>query len=132
MIAVTCPAGHVAALLVPRLLRRGHPVRALCRSSAAVQSLVSAGVQVRHGDLNRREDLEPFLLGAQAAFLVVPLAPDPGEEANMGHVLADAFTAAPTQHIVFVSLLGCDAAGGQGPVPTSIAVKSDIEQMLAD
>jgi NAD(P)H dehydrogenase (quinone) len=132
MIAVTCPAGHIAAILVPRLLRRGHPVRALCRSWAGVESLVSAGVQVRHGDLCRREDLEPFLAGAQAAFLVVPLASEPGDEAAMGHVLAEAFGAAPTPHIVFVSLLGCDAAGAQGPVPTSIAVKSDIEQMLAD
>ncbi len=132
MIAVTCPAGHVTSLLVPRLLRRGHPVRALCRGSTAVDSLVSLGVQVRRGDLCRREDLASFLHGARTTFLVVPLAPDPGAEAVMGHVLAEALAEVAAPHIVFVSLLGCDATSGSGPVPASIAVKSDIEQMLAD
>ena len=132
MIAVTCPAGHVASLLIPRLLRRGHPVRALCRSSTAIDSLVALGVQVRHGDLNRREDIASFLRGAQATFIVLPLAADPGAEVSMGRVLADALAEVPGLHIIFVSLLGCDAARVQGPVPASIAVKSDIEQMLAD
>jgi uncharacterized protein YbjT (DUF2867 family) len=132
MIAVTCPAGHVASLLVPRLLRRGHPVRALCRTSNAVELLASLGVQVRRGDLERRDDLESFLQGAQATFLVIPLGTDPGNEVAMGRTLAAALGAVTLPHIVFVSLLGCDAASNSGPVPTSIAVKSDIEQMLAD
>ena len=47
MIAVTCPAGQVTAILVPRLLRRGHPVRVLCHSSRYLDRLTALETVLR-------------------------------------------------------------------------------------
>lgn len=128
MIAVTCPSGRIAAELVPRLLRRGHPVRILCRAPSRVEKLAALGAQVLPGSLFDLEHLEALLRDVRASFLVTPLGEDPGDEVRAGRGLADAHVGSPVEHVVYVSVFGAD----REPRAPSIAAKGRIEQHLAD
>jgi uncharacterized protein YbjT (DUF2867 family) len=128
MIAVTCPAGQVTAILVPRLLRRGHPVRVLCRSARDLDRLTALGAQVRRGDLTVPGDLDRWLREAAASCITIPLARDPQEELGMARSLARAHRASSVAHIVLISLAGTQTDS----VAPALAVKAEIEQVLAD
>ena len=136
MIAITCPAGQVSIILVPRLLRRGHPVRVLCRSARPIDELTALGAQVRRGDLCVQEDLYPWLRDAIATFITIPITPAPTAEAEMGRTLARALADSAVLHVLLLSLAGCDRPvatnGGAKDAPRSVAVKAEIEQALAD
>ena len=137
MIAVTCPAGQVSILLVPRLLRRGHPVRVLCHSAQSIDELTALGAQVRRGDLCVQEDLYPWLRDAVATFLTIPIARAPDVEAEMGRILARALANSAVMHVLLLSLAGCDRSVAttvtpRDSPPRSVAVKAEIEQVLAD
>jgi uncharacterized protein YbjT (DUF2867 family) len=120
MIAVTCPAGQVTAILVPRLLRRGHPVRVLCHSSRELDRLTALGAQVRRGDLLVREDLDRWLREALASCITIPIALDEQDELRMARDLADAHRASQVTHLVLISIAG------------RLPIKKEIEERLAD
>ncbi len=128
MIAVTCPTGRIAGLLVPRLCRRGHPVRVLCRAPSRADHLTALGVEVLKGSLFESERLTLFLRDATASFLATPLLDDPRDERKMGRMLAEAHAGSTVEHVVYLSVLGATSAAGDTPV----TAKMEIEQNLAD
>jgi uncharacterized protein YbjT (DUF2867 family) len=127
MIAVTCPTGRIAGILVPRLLRRGHPVRVLCRSPGHIDSLSALGAEVIRGSLFESDRLEIFLRDVRSTFLVTPLFENPSEEARAGQAVAAAHAGSEVDHLIYLSVLGSEAA----PAP-SLAAKAKVEQQLAD
>jgi uncharacterized protein YbjT (DUF2867 family) len=127
MIAVTCPTGRIAGILVPRLLRRGHPVRVLCRSPGHIDNLSALGAEVIRGTLFDPDRLEIFLRDARSTFLVTPLFENPSDEARAGQAIAAAHAGSMVDHLIFLSVLGSEAA----PAP-SLAAKAEVEQQLAD
>lgn len=128
MIAVTCPTGRIAGLLVPRLCRRGHPVRVLCRAPSRADHLTALGVEVLKGSLFEPERLALFLRGAAASFLATPLLDDARDERKLGRRLAEAHAGSTVEHLVYLSVLGATSAAGDTPA----MAKAEIEQTFAD
>ena len=63
-VVVTGATGFIGARLVPRLLQRGHTVRALVRRPDQAGHLRALGVQLLPGDVTRSEGLTEGLRGA--------------------------------------------------------------------
>jgi nucleoside-diphosphate-sugar epimerase len=68
---VTGASGHIAAAVVPELIRNGHQVIGLARSEASAQVVAGLGAEVERGDL---DDLDGLQAAAAAADGVIHLA----------------------------------------------------------
>jgi uncharacterized protein YbjT (DUF2867 family) len=129
MIAVTCPTGRIAGILVPRLLRRGHPVRVLCRAPSHVEGLSALGAEVIRGSIFDPDRVELFLRDARSTFLVTPLFDNPSDELSAGGAIASAHVGSTVDHLAYLTILGSDRGSGAA---SSIAAKAEVEQQLAD
>lgn len=129
MIAVTCPTGRIAGILVPRLLRRGHPVRVLCRAPSHVEDLGALGAEVVRGSIFDPDRIEIFLRDARSTFLVTPLFENPIDEVNAGRAIAAAHFGSSVDHLAYLTVLGSEKGSGGA---TSVAAKAEVEQQLAD
>ena len=67
-VLVTGASGDIAAALIPRLLERGHNVRALVRPTSRTSQLDAWGVQLHRGDLTDRESLRGVADGVDAVY----------------------------------------------------------------
>src|SRR5471032_662029 len=100
-ILVTGSTGNVGSRLVPRLLARGHSVRAFTRKGE--KASFPAGVEVAEGDLTDKNSLREALKGVNRMYLLAPGTPDLEQhEANA----IDAAKAAGLELIVKHSVAG--------------------------
>jgi len=100
-VLVTGSTGNVGSLLVPRLLSRGHSVRAFTRK--ADKTSFPAGVEVAKGDLTDKNSLRDALSGVSRMYLLAPGTPElEQQEANA----IDAAKAAGLELIVKHSVAG--------------------------
>jgi 2-alkyl-3-oxoalkanoate reductase len=66
MTLVTGATGFIGSVLVMELLARGHGVRALAMQGEDTSALEKAGVEIRRGDLMKKESLKGICTGADA------------------------------------------------------------------
>jgi len=100
-VLVTGSTGNIGSQLVPRLVSRGHSVRALTRKGD--KAGFPAGVEVAHGDLNDKDSLRDALKGVSRMYLLAPGTPEIEQhEANA----IDAAKAAGLELIVKHSVAG--------------------------
>ena len=117
-ILVTGASGAQGGAVARHLLRRGYPVRALCRDpeKPAARALAAAGVRVVPGNLDDRASLDAAVAGVHGVFGVQNFWDGfPGPylglegEVRQGKALLDAAKAAGVAHFVQTS-----AGGGPG------------------
>jgi uncharacterized protein YbjT (DUF2867 family) len=102
--------GYVGGRLVPRLLERGHLVRALARSGS--ESKLPAGCETVRGDALERETFAPAVVGCDTFVQLVGVAhPSPSKAAQFRSIdlasakaSAEAAKQAAVAHFVYVSV----------------------------
>jgi uncharacterized protein YbjT (DUF2867 family) len=100
-ILVTGSTGNVGSRLVPRLLSRGHSVRAFTRKGE--KAAFPAGVEIAEGDLSDKGSLSEAMKGVSRMYLLAPGTPDIEQhEANA----IDAAKAAGLERVVKHSVAG--------------------------
>ncbi len=102
--------GYVGGRLIPELVRHGHPVRCLVRSSASAFPW-SDDVEVTHGDLLEPDTLGPAFEGVDTVvYLVHSLGEDDFEsiELEAARHVRSAAEQAGVRHMVYLSGLGDD------------------------
>lgn len=119
-ILVTGATGQQGGATVRHLLAAGRRVRALVRDPQAdkATALARSGAELAHGDQTDRASLDAAMTGVAGVFSVQPASP-PGrpieEEVRMGVNVAEAATAAGTDHLVYSSVAGVEEnASGTG------------------
>lgn len=124
MLLVTAANGNQGKLLVPKLLAKGHEVRALVRSARSADRLKALGVtDVIVGDIADRGTLERSVRGVDAIYHVGPtLHP---RERDIGIGLIDAACEANVRHVVFSSVLHAIASD-----LVQHEIKRDVEERL--
>ncbi len=113
MILVAGATGVLGSEIVRRLLAEGRPVRALVRSTSAVEKverLAAAGVEIVRGDLRDRKSLDAACVRAEAVLSTVSMigTAQPGDsfagtDGQGTKNLVDAARAAGARQFVFVS-----------------------------
>ena len=79
-VAVVGATGALGRHVIPRLLERGHRVRALVRNDDAMHELSRQGVKAHRGDILLSETLDPIVAGADVALhlaTAIPSREDP-------------------------------------------------------
>ncbi|GAA4938025.1 uncharacterized protein YbjT (DUF2867 family) [Nonomuraea thailandensis] len=118
MFAITGVTGHVGGAAARELLAKGERVRAVLRDPAKGGTWSEAGAEVLAADLGDRAALAESFRGCHGAFVMLPT--DPGAD-DAGHRALSASIAGAVQdsgvpHVVMLSSLGAELAGGTGPV----------------
>ncbi len=67
---ITGAPGFVGSAVLRQLLKAGHDVRVLVRTSSDRRNIAGLPVEIVHGDLNDRPSLDRALRGCQALFHV--------------------------------------------------------------
>jgi uncharacterized protein YbjT (DUF2867 family) len=119
-IVITGATGNIGTALTHELLRHGHRVTAVARSSARLDALRAAGAAIQAGDLHDAAFLTEALRGADAAFLMIPpnaTAPDVlAHMQQVGEAIAQAVRDSGLKQAVHLSSIGADQPAGTGPV----------------
>jgi uncharacterized protein YbjT (DUF2867 family) len=132
-VAVLGATGRFAPV-VPRLLERGHRVRAVTRrpESAAAHGLRELSVEVVPGDFADGASLEAALAGVDAAFAGgTAHKAGPQGEAQPGINLAEAVKASGAPHLVYVSGAGADRASGVPVLESKREVEARMRELGA-
>ena len=120
MIVVTGATGTVGRQVVMQLSERGAPVRAVTRDPGSAG--LPAQVEVVRGDLADPASLEPYLAGADSAFLVWPFT-SPGLAAGTGSRVVQTLA----RHVPRIVYLSAHAAAGR-PGSSWATIERLIEQ----
>lgn len=78
-IAVIGATGVLGRHVVPRLVERGHVVRAIVRKPAEVKRLQRMGIDAMLGDILKLDTLGPAILGCEAALNLATAIPKTGQ-----------------------------------------------------
>jgi uncharacterized protein YbjT (DUF2867 family) len=118
MITVMGATGQTGGATARRLLEAGEHVRALGRSADRLDALRDAGADPFPVDASDATALTEAFRGANAAYLLLPFAPEaPDGHAHMaqlGEAIITAVRAAGVPHVVAVSAVGTDLPTGTG------------------
>jgi uncharacterized protein YbjT (DUF2867 family) len=118
MITVMGATGQTGGATARALLAAGEHVRALGRSEDRLADLAAAGAETRAGDAVDAAYLADAFRGADAAYVLLPIVPDAPDwhahQARLGEAIVQAVRAAGVAHVVAVSSVGADVAGGTG------------------
>src|SRR5438046_9912495 len=116
-IMVAGATGQQGGAVARELMKRGHRVLGLTRSTAKFKDLATAGIEGVQGDLTDKTSLAPLLRKADGFFIVTtPIEPDfsvhPEKEVQQGKNAIDAEKAAKVSHVVLASVASADGDTG--------------------
>ena len=94
-VLVTGATGFIGSVLTRELLKQGHQVRALVLPSENSKALEELGVEIRRGDLARRETLQGICDGVDTVFHLAGRVTDWGTREQFYIAIYDA-----TQHLI--------------------------------
>lgn len=124
MILITSALGNQGKLLVPKLLRAGHRIRACVQSDSSAACLRAIGAQdVLVGDLTNWEFVARSVQGVSSVYHIGPTLHR--AERDIGYMMVDASRQAGVGHFVFSSVLHA--------ITTDLIqheIKRDIEEHL--
>jgi uncharacterized protein YbjT (DUF2867 family) len=118
MITVMGATGNTGRKITTRLLDAGEAVRALGRSPERLAELEALGAETVAGDVRDAAHLASAFAGADAAYTLTafdPTLPDyHADQDRRGEAIASAIRASGVRHVVALSALGAELAGGNG------------------
>jgi len=120
MYVVTGATGHTGTVVARSLLKQGAKVRVIGRSAERLKGLVAEGAEPFVADLTDPTAVTKALVGAKAAYVMVPpnlASPDfRGFQNRVADAIAPAVKAAGVTHVVTLSSIGADKTDKTGPV----------------
>lgn len=132
-IIVTGSLGHISQPLVIELTRKGHSVTVISSNQDKIREIEALGVQAAIGSLNDPEFLASTLMGAEAAYVMVPPnlnVPDSrAYYKKVGHAYARAIEQSGVKRVVHLSSMGAELDKGTGLILGSHDVESILNQL---
>src|SRR5438132_6082961 len=130
-ILVAGATGQQGGSVAGSLIKHGHRVIGLTRSTSKLNALAAAGVEGVQGDLTQRASLTPLVRNVDGFFVVTtPFGPDfsvhPEWEVQQGTTASDAAKAASVGHVVLSSVASADRNTG---IP-HFESKAKVEQYM--
>ncbi len=105
MILVTGATGTIGSALLPLLVNRDVPVRALSHSPASRERLEALGVEAVDGDFDQPDSIEAAMAGCDHVFLLSPPHPD---QVRREEAVIDAAVRGGVGHVVALSVMGAN------------------------
>jgi uncharacterized protein YbjT (DUF2867 family) len=120
MYTVLGATGHIGSVITKALLEKGEKVRVVGRHVGKLQPLVLKGAEAMAADVTDAEAIGRTLLGARAAFLIIPpnmTSPDyRAEQEKTSDAISKAVRASELHYAVNLSSFGAQAAEGTGAI----------------
>jgi len=120
MYVVTGGAGHTGSVIATKLLKNGERVRVVGRNPEHLRHLVAEGADAFSADVTDAGSFSRALVGAKAAYLMVPpnlAAPDARAfQLTVADAATTAVKNAGVTHVVVLSSIGADKPEGTGPI----------------
>ena len=120
MYVISGATGRIGSAIADRLLRSGHPVRAIVRRPDAATDWTSRGAEAAVLDLRDSQKLTEALNGAKAFFAMMPFdlsVPDLDQYATeVANSVSNAVKDSGVRHTVMLSSGGADLTEGTGPI----------------
>jgi uncharacterized protein YbjT (DUF2867 family) len=120
MFVIAGVTGHVGGVAAQELLAGKQQVKVIVRDAAKGKEWSARGAEVAVGKLDDREFLTTTLKGAKGFFTLLPpnyAAPDfYAEQRRLADAIAAAVKTSGVPHVVMLSSIGADLAGGNGPI----------------
>ena len=118
MFTVMGATGQTGGATARALLDTGEEVRALGRSADRLAELAAAGAETRAGDAGDPTFLADAFRGADAVYVLLPIAPEMPDwhahQARLGEAIVTAVRDAGVPYVVAVSSVGADLPTGTG------------------
>lgn len=121
MIAIMGATGNVGGKIAALLAKKDEPVRVIARSADRLRALAGKTVTALAGDANETEFLVKAFTDVDAVFALIPPNPTAPEFMRyadaIGESIARALEIAGVKHVVYLSSVGAElAGGGTGPI----------------
>ncbi len=133
MYVVTGASGHTGSVVTKTLLRNGAKVRVIGRNPEHLRSLAAEGAEPFAVDLTDVGSVTKALMGAEAAYVMMPpnlAAPDVRAFQNrVADATVAALNSAGITHVVTLSSIGADKADGTGPVVGSYYLEQQLNRI---
>src|SRR6058998_2723001 len=131
-ILVAGATGQQGGAVARELMKRGHRVFGLTRSTSKFKDLATAGIEGVQGDLTDKTSLAPLLRNADGFFIVTtPFEPDfsvhPEKEVQQGKNAIDAAKAAKVSHVVLASVASADEDTGIPHFESKVKVERHLK-----
>mgnify|MGYP006291903033 CR=1 FL=1 len=132
-VLVTGATGYIGGRLIPRLLERGHAVRALVRHPERLEGRPWASqIEIVAGDLLKPEELAPAMTGIDAAYYLVHAMSTGHDFAELDRRAASHFgeaaRASGVGHVIYLGGLQPD----QAPKSAHLRSRAEVGHTLAE
>lgn len=120
MYTILGATGNIGSIITKKLLEKGEKVRVVGRSAVKLQAFAQRGAEVFVADVMDASALAQALVGARAAFLMVPpnlASPDYSvEQEACSNTITTAVKHAGVAYAVNLSSIGAQSPAGTGPI----------------